>query len=69
MDWFWSSRNYFITKTISSKKPSVKTKKPTPKSGKNCYEKESDVIHHRCKNNTYYLPDKHIFAKIKYFFY
>ena len=29
-------------------------KKPTPKSGKNCYEKESDVRHHWCKSNTYY---------------
>jgi len=34
-------------------------KKPTPESGKNCYEKESDVKHHLCKSNTYYQNCKH----------
>ena len=54
MELFYLLRSIFITKTIStiklenytnSKKIDSK-KKPTPKSGKNCYEKESDVRHH-----------------------
>ena len=53
MEVFYLQRSIFITKTIStinlglpnSKKIDGK-KKPTPKSGKNCYEKESDVRHH-----------------------
>ena len=53
MEVFYLQRSIFITKTISTinlglpefKKKNNK-KKPTPKSGKNCYEKESDVRHH-----------------------
>jgi len=52
MEVFYLQRSIFITKTIStiklenyknSKKKIDSKKKPTPKSGKNCYEKESDV--------------------------
>jgi len=61
MEVFYLQRSIFITKTISTinlglpefKKKDSK-KKPTPKSGKNCYEKESDVRHHWYKNNINY---------------
>ncbi len=63
MELFYLLRSIFITKTIStiklknytnSKKKIDSKKKPTPKSGKNCYEKESDVRHHYYKSNTNY---------------
>ena len=38
-------------------------KKPTPKSGKNCYEKESDVKHHYGKSNTYSFNEQALIIK------
>ena len=62
---FYLVRSIFITKTISTIKLGLykfkkidSKKKPTPKSGKNCYEKESDVRHHCCKSNTNYDINK-----------
>ena len=59
MELFYLLRSIFITKTISTIKLGLykfkkidSKKKPTPKSGKNCYEKESDVRHHYNKSNT-----------------
>ena len=46
MKGFWRDKIYFVRKRFQPKK-----KTHSRWSGKNCYEKESDDIHHHYKNN------------------